>query len=348
MRFLIVGQGLAGTTLSWRLIQAGHDVVIMDPFSRWTSSIVAAGLMTPITGKDLTPSWRYVDLLDSASKFYKSIEEKLSKSFFRRIGISRVFVSNQEKELFQVARDNSSFNDLVQSLPSIPKSIKAPLGGFYMPNGAQLDVKSFILSSRDYFIDHKLTQQKYFDFTRLSKCQNQLSYDGEKYDGVALCRGFYEGILGDINFLQFEPNRGQMLRLKCPSLEMSDVWNQRGLWMVQEKHNDSFLIGATYHRLQTQTYPSIDSFNQIWKRLNRFVQLPNPYNIQAHLNGIRPIIRGWKLVAGHHPNIPNLFIFNGLGSKGALRAPEFSLQLSRSMEQHIPTEKEVNLAHIVL
>ena len=58
------------------------------------------------------------------------------------------------------------------------------------------------------------------------------------------------------------------------------------------------------------------------------MELPNgSFKIINHPTGIRPIIRGWKLVAGAHPRINNLYLFNGLGSKGALRAPTFSLQL---------------------
>ncbi|MEX0882137.1 MAG: FAD-binding protein, partial [Cyclobacteriaceae bacterium] len=48
--FLLIGQGLAGTVLSYRLIKAGFKVHLIDKDEEGTSSKVAAGLYNPITG----------------------------------------------------------------------------------------------------------------------------------------------------------------------------------------------------------------------------------------------------------------------------------------------------------
>ncbi|NOU04706.1 MAG: NAD(P)-binding protein, partial [Hyphomicrobiaceae bacterium] len=40
---IIVGQGLAGTTLAWRLVDAGQRVLMFDPAEAVTSSKIAAG-----------------------------------------------------------------------------------------------------------------------------------------------------------------------------------------------------------------------------------------------------------------------------------------------------------------
>ena len=49
--FVIIGQGLAGTTLAWQLKWQGLRGVIVDRDDRTSASRVAAGLMTPATGK---------------------------------------------------------------------------------------------------------------------------------------------------------------------------------------------------------------------------------------------------------------------------------------------------------
>ena len=48
---MICGQGLAGTLLAWELVRLGSRVVVVDPGETVTSSKVAAGIVTPITGK---------------------------------------------------------------------------------------------------------------------------------------------------------------------------------------------------------------------------------------------------------------------------------------------------------
>ena len=55
---IIVGQGLAGTTLAWCLLEAGLSVLVTDREEEVTSSKIAAGLITPITGQRLALSWQ--------------------------------------------------------------------------------------------------------------------------------------------------------------------------------------------------------------------------------------------------------------------------------------------------
>ena len=58
-RILIIGGGLAGMALAWRLHERGVPFLIVDRDEPLTSSKVAAGLVAPITGLRLTLNWRY-------------------------------------------------------------------------------------------------------------------------------------------------------------------------------------------------------------------------------------------------------------------------------------------------
>lgn len=355
MKFLVAGQGLAGTCLTWRLLDDGHTVTILDPCEDSTSSIVAAGLMTPITGKDLDPSWRYDEFLQCAESFYRKLESILKSRFlYSNIEISRLFTGEYEQSRFIDKKSNSEvFKHHAGHLgqKEIPHYIYAPHGGYTMKAGARLNVAEFILSSRKAFELSGTMKRESFDFTGLRTREGSWLYNGEAYDGVALCRGFREGMAGDINFLEFEPNRGQMLRVRAPVVETGRVWNQKGLWTFREPTSDTLLIGATYNRMKTSTHPNVESFSQISTRLARYLKLDSgssPYSLLDHPTGIRPIIRGWKLVAGQHPTIPHLYLFNGLGSKGALRAPEFSRQLAQTMSGHPSMDNEINFQNAPL
>lgn len=59
MRFLIVGQGIAGSVLAWTLLQRGAKVQLADPKLRSSSSRVAAGIINPVTGKRFVKSWNF-------------------------------------------------------------------------------------------------------------------------------------------------------------------------------------------------------------------------------------------------------------------------------------------------
>ena len=54
--FMIAGQGLAGSLLAYSLLKYNATVKIVDPQLLVTSSIVAAGIMHPITGRRLVKS----------------------------------------------------------------------------------------------------------------------------------------------------------------------------------------------------------------------------------------------------------------------------------------------------
>jgi glycine oxidase len=53
---IICGQGLAGTLLAWKLLELGQPVIIIDLDEAVTSSKIAAGIVTPITGLRLALS----------------------------------------------------------------------------------------------------------------------------------------------------------------------------------------------------------------------------------------------------------------------------------------------------
>src|SRR4051794_41445927 len=72
--FVIVGQGLAGTALAWALLRRGRRVLVIDRERGDSASRIAAGLITPVTGKRLAKSWRGGELFPAAGAVYRSIE----------------------------------------------------------------------------------------------------------------------------------------------------------------------------------------------------------------------------------------------------------------------------------
>ena len=49
--FLIIGQGLSGSFLSWYLLRGGASFIVVDENKINTASKVAAGLINPVTGR---------------------------------------------------------------------------------------------------------------------------------------------------------------------------------------------------------------------------------------------------------------------------------------------------------
>ena len=77
-------RGLAGTALGWALHERGAPFVIVDPNEKQTCSRIAAGLVTPITGKRVKPSWRVDELLPVALEHYRKVEKLLGRRVLPR------------------------------------------------------------------------------------------------------------------------------------------------------------------------------------------------------------------------------------------------------------------------
>ena len=59
---------------------------------------------------------------------------------------------------------------------------------------------------------------------------------------------------------------------------------------------------------------------------------------------VRPIIQGRKALIGRHPGHPQVAFFNGLGSKGVLRAPWIAQHLLGHLIDSLPIEPALDLS----
>lgn len=98
---IILGQGLAGTALAWWNHWSGAKVLVIDRAAAVTSSKVAAGLMTPITGQRLVPTWRWSDFWPVAAEFYRRVEQVTESSFFHTGPMVRCFTSTDDVRYFE-------------------------------------------------------------------------------------------------------------------------------------------------------------------------------------------------------------------------------------------------------
>jgi glycine/D-amino acid oxidase-like deaminating enzyme len=147
---IIVGQGLAGTTLAWHLNWRGARVLLIDRDEDFTSSKIAAGLITPITGQRLVKTWRFDELWNSAKSFYEKVEQLTATPFFRLTSQVRLFAN--EKEPSRFAERKFDGDEIEQPVPLIDShSFHNLLGGFQMNQSAQLNVSDFLTASRTYF-----------------------------------------------------------------------------------------------------------------------------------------------------------------------------------------------------
>ncbi len=150
---LIAGGGLAGTALGWELHERGAPFVIVDPDEKETCSKVAAGLVTPITGKRVKPSWRVDELLPVALERYRKVEKLLGGGLYHERPLVRLFREPREVEWWRGRAGDPGLDRWVDpdAVAVDPAQFHSEFGGFVQRQSGWLDTAAYLEASRAFF-----------------------------------------------------------------------------------------------------------------------------------------------------------------------------------------------------
>ena len=83
--YLIVGQGIAGSSFAWNLFLNKKKFLIVDKEKSETASYAAMGVYNPITGRRHTETWNAKILFKDLEFFYTKVEKILkTKILFKK------------------------------------------------------------------------------------------------------------------------------------------------------------------------------------------------------------------------------------------------------------------------
>lgn len=344
---IVIGQGLAGTTLAWCLLERGRRVLVIDREEKVTSSQVAAGLMTPVTGQRLTVPWRCREFFESAVPFYRMVERATGTALLHTEGALRFWQSEHEEQLFaRRLRDDPSFAQLVDGLSNVPDAVTAGCAGFRMPQAARLNVPLLLTGSREEFVrrgayraaDIDVADDVTVDATGV--CIPRLKIAAKT---LVFCQGFAAVSNPWFQNVEFDATRGEVLTLSIPDLRTEQTLH-RGVWLAPQGR-DRFRLGATSRWDQLYEGPTQAARDWLCSRLKEWLRCD--FEIVGHQVGIRPVVKGRRPMIGRHPKWRALAYFNGLGARGALQAPLIAAQLADHLVLGTEVDPRVDLQHRV-
>ncbi len=247
VRHAIVGLGIAGATLAWRLKLRGESVAVIDNPEPHSSSRVAAGLITPFTGQRfaLTPRWE--EFWPVAETFYRRIEELTQTSFFTAAPAVRLFDPEQFHQLAapRIARS-----------PTLLRRCETPSGcgqpgdiAVEMLTAARVDVPAYLAATREYFSSHGEYYEAKFDLDAPPLVTNDgvtIPALGLQCEHLIYCTGCYPPPR-EFAWLPFECAKGELLTVEIPDLALDQVLH-RNVWLAPRGGN-RYQLGATFDRL---------------------------------------------------------------------------------------------------
>jgi glycine oxidase len=129
------------------------------------------------------------------------------------------------------------------------------------------------------------------------------------------------------------------LMIKAPDLKI-DFAIKSSVFVIP-LGNDLYRIGATYERENITNTPTQKAKEELLDKLKRFINCD--FEVVEHYAGIRPTVKDRRPLIGRHIEHKNLYILNGLGSRGVMIAPYVAEKLFKFVENNIAIDKEIDV-----
>lgn len=324
VEFLIVGQGLTGTVLAHKLLQAGKSVLLIDKFRSDSASRVAAGLFNPFVFKWITKSWNIDSLLPEMLATYRDIEQRTGGTFLHQNGIVRVIASTTEAERWERKSARADFAaHLGEEIPSVKSAVShRDFGTVNVQTAGWLNIAAMLDDYRKILKQSDQLLESQFRHSELRPGGPGV-YKNIGFDQLIFCEG--QGVDHNpyFNHLKFKHTKGEVLDVKDDDLNLPYCLNY-GQFVVP-RGEGIFRTGTTYNWDELDAKPTEAGREKIAR--NHRAYFGKEPKVVDHRAGVRPTSADRRPFVGRHPEHPSLAIFNATGAKGVMLAPWCAEQL---------------------
>ncbi len=329
VEYIVVGNGLAGIAFCEQLRAAGKEFVVFDDHSQQSSS-VAAGLYNPVILKRFTKVWNAKEQLALALPKYKALEKLLDVKLDYQLPVYRRFMSIEEQNDWFTASDKPILEDYLstQLIKNTNEFITANFGYGEVLYSGRIDTTQLVRSYRTFLNQNNQRMTESFDYHLLTTAADHVVYKTIKARYIVFAEGFGISKNPYFNYLPLQGTKGEMLTIKAPDLNMDFI--MKSSVFIVPLGNDLFWIGATYER-QDKTHSITENARaELVDKLRRIITCD--FEIITQVAGIRPTTKDRRPLVGAHEDYKNVFVLNGLGTRGVMISPYVAEQLFNHIE----------------
>lgn len=338
--YLVVGLGLAGTAFCELLEQQNKSFVCISDQSQ-QASVVAGGLYNPVILKRFTPAWQAQEQLKIALPFYLQLEEKLQTKLDYKLPVLRRFASVEEQNNWFQAADRPQLQPFLslQIRKNHNPLLDAPFGFGEVLHTGRVATKILLKKYAEYLKAKGCLREETFDFNAMEVSPDKVYYQNIAARKVVFASGYGLKENPYFKYLPLNGTKGELLTIKSPELQEKHVI--KSAVFIIPLGEDLYRIGATYKWKDKTNTPTEASRNELLKKLDVFLKAD--YEVVAHVAGIRPTVTDRRPLVGRHPLHNNVFVLNGLGSRGVLIAPYAAQQLLQHIEKGTPLQEDMDI-----
>lgn len=337
--YIIVGFGIAGMSMAFQLEKAGKTVFIVDG-NETKASIVAAGLYNPVILKRFTLAWDAEEQMQYAEVFYKELSRYLGIETTKSLAVFRKFNNAQEQNKWFSRADNPQLKKYIS--PILTDEVVSGITSEFKFGEVKLTGKVLI---SDIFNTYKKRLEKSnrflndeFDFDQLDLSNSLVTYKGIASKNIIFCEGYKMSQNPYFKELPLVGNKGSYLIIESQDLNLEVAI--KSYYFIIPLGDNKYKFGATYeHRFKGNH--DVLAKKELVERLNELVK--TPYSIIDFIVGVRPTVVDRKPLLGNHNIHKQMYIMNGMGTRGVLLAPTASFHLKELFigDATIPSEMDI-------
>lgn len=349
VNYLIIGQGLSGTWLSYFLNKNGYSFKVINHPSLPCATAVASGVINPVTGRRIVKTWMIEELLPFAVNAYKEMQAELGFEFIKKAPLVLIHPSEQMLQ---------SFEDRLETDPTYLKKnrdknwsplFNTPYGTGEIEEGYWINLNLLLKKYKDKLIQQGNYREDEFDVSDLEiiekknnhqeRLTTEVKWKNMVADKIIFCDGVQAISNPYFKELPFAPNKGEALIIEINDLPTHSIYKSK-ITLVPWRDN-LFWVGSNYEWDFKDELPSAGFKEKMLETLNSLLKVP--YTVIDHIVGVRPANRERRPFVGYLPSSPCVGILNGMGAKGATLAPYFANQLVQHDLNDTPLHDEANI-----
>jgi glycine/D-amino acid oxidase-like deaminating enzyme len=338
--YIIVGQGICGTFLSWELQKANQSFIVIDESKPFTASKAASGIINPVTGRRIVKTWMIDELMPFAWDAYQSFGASLGINCITQKPIIDCFTTPQMRLAFTERYEKD------QQFLSLPANendwlpwLSYDFGYGIIQPAYLVDIQTLLASQRKTLLAGGKLKEEHFDAAQLESKDTSVAYKGISAEKIIFC----DGIAGYSNpffpNLPYGLNKGEILLVEIPGFPATHII-KKGYSLVPWSVN-TFWLGSTYLWEFEDDQPTKGFYQFAENWLKQTIKMP--FTIIDHWASVRPATLERKPFVGLHPADNKIGILNGMGTKGCSLAPFFSKHLVNHLLHKEPVMADANL-----
>ncbi len=346
--YLVIGQGLCGTWLSWYLQKEDKSFLVIDNNQQNTPSKIAAGIINPVTGRRIVTTWMIDELLPFTWHAYSEIGHALNITAISQKNIIDFFPTPQMLGAFKKRIEEGAA--YIHSYPEqnhFNHLFNYDFGCGEIRPVYTAHTETILPAWRTQLKNSGSLLEENFEHNQLLIKEDKIHYKEITADKIIFCDGVNGFDNPYFHLLPFAPNKGEVLIAEIPGLPDHTVY-KKGILLAPLAEKDLFWIGSSYEWDFTDTQPTKKFRDTTEQLLKSWLKVP--FKITDHKAGIRPATLERRPFVGFHPFHKGVGILNGMGTKGCSLAPYFAKQLVDHLLHQSPIlpEADINRFHKIL